>query len=70
MPSDEAVLEAYDTCLREEQGHFTCLDTLLQVEVLQFRVDLHRLCRVPFLLFVFAAQERGGVRFLGGGVSS
>ncbi|CBJ25487.1 conserved unknown protein [Ectocarpus siliculosus] len=30
VPSDEAVLEAYDTCLREEQGHFTCLDTLLQ----------------------------------------
>lgn len=31
LPSDEAVLQAYDDCLREQQGHYTCLDTLLQV---------------------------------------
>jgi len=33
IPSDEAVLRAYDDCLREQQGHFTCLETLLQVRV-------------------------------------
>lgn len=32
LPSDEAVLQAYDDCLREQQGHYTCLDTLMQVQ--------------------------------------
>eukprot|EP00903_Cladosiphon_okamuranus_P008819 g8446.t1 len=30
LPGDDAVLQAYDDCLREQQGHYTCLNTLLQ----------------------------------------
>ncbi|CAM9734807.1 unnamed protein product [Pylaiella littoralis] len=30
LPSDETVLGAYDACLRDQQGHHTCLETLLQ----------------------------------------
>lgn len=33
IPADEAVLTAYDDCLREEQGHFTSIDTLVKVSV-------------------------------------